>query len=194
LSRVNSDVSLTPPGDRVASRIPARRNAELARARFDSAIIPHLVLAAIRDVGGDGMNPIQWVEGTNGRTSAGIRRCADLEPAVVAPADAVDGKRGSSDVAGEPLKLLRILGGNRLPGENGKTWMDPGKKILHETLREAFLFVQAAKKKTAKNFANSRGIDRGEIEELSFCSPDTIGNDGVQMRGGSWLRRNRKSK
>ena len=36
--------------------------------------------------------------------------------------------------------------------------------------------------RTAKNFANSRGIDRGEIEELSFCSPDTIGDDGVQMR------------
>jgi hypothetical protein len=28
-------------------------------------------------------------------------------------------------------------------------------------------FVQAAKKKTAKNFADSRGIDRGKIEELS---------------------------
>ena len=37
LSRVNSDGSLTPPADRVASRIPAQRNAELARARFDSA-------------------------------------------------------------------------------------------------------------------------------------------------------------
>ena len=72
------------------------------------------------------------------------------------------------------IKLLALM--ESLP------WMDPGKKILHETLREAFLFVQAAKKKTAKNFANSPGIDRGEIEELSFCSPDTIGNDGVQMR------------
>ena len=51
----------------------------------------------------------------------------------------------------------------------------------YETLREAFLFVQAVKKKTAKTFANSRSIDRGESEQLSCCSPDTTGNDGVQM-------------
>jgi len=41
------------------------------------------------------------------------------------PADAVDGKRGSSDVGGKPLKLLRILGGNRLPGENGSEFQTP---------------------------------------------------------------------
>jgi hypothetical protein len=42
------------------------------------------------------------------------------------------------------------LRGERLSGKNGEPGMHPGEKILHETLRQTFLLVQAAKEKTAK--------------------------------------------
>jgi hypothetical protein len=50
--------------------------------------IPHTVLAAVGDVGGDGVDPVEGIESTNGRAGAGIGRCRDLEQ-VVMPADAI---------------------------------------------------------------------------------------------------------
>src|SRR5438046_744179 len=82
------------------------------------------------------------------------------------------------------IKLLALM--ESLPG------MDPGEKILHETLRQAFLLMQASEKKTAKQLANRRGIEGGEFEKLPFGRPDSIGNDGVAMRvevGGECAKR-----
>src|SRR6266581_5150267 len=74
--------------------------------------------------------------------------------------------------------------------------MHPGEKILHETFRQTYLFMQAAEEKTPKQFANRGRIERGEFEKLPFGSPDAVGNDGVAMRikvvgpsmGCVWLR------
>jgi hypothetical protein len=138
-------------------------------------------LAAVGDVGGDGVDPVEGIESANGRAGAGIGRCRDLEQ-VVMPADAIGRDRRAGDVARESLELLAVLRGERLSGEDGKTGMDPGETRLHEPLRETLLFVEAVKNKPAKHFANSRAIDGWETEELSFCRPDPIGNDGVAMR------------
>ena len=42
--------------------------------------------------------------------------------------------------------------------------------------------MQAEKEKTAKQLADSGGIERGKFKKLSLSSPDSIGNDGVAMR------------
>src|SRR5437867_9174806 len=95
------------------------------------------------------------------RGQAGIGRCGDLEHAVVGPADAIDGEPRARHVTREPLQLPCIFGGERLSGKNREPGMDPGEKILHETLRQAFLLMQASEKKTAKQLANRRGIEGG---------------------------------
>ena len=77
---------------------------------------------------------VQGIELTNSRAGAGIGRRRDLNYAVVPASDAVGGKRGTGDVAGEALELLGILRGERISGEDGKSGMYPGKKSFHETL------------------------------------------------------------
>jgi len=42
--------------------------------------------------------------------------------------------------------------------------------------------MQAEKEKTAKQLADSGGIERGKFKKLSLSSPDSIGNDGVAVR------------
>ena len=41
-------------------------------------IVPHAMAAAIRDVGGDGVDPVEGIEETKGGAGAGIGRCGDL--------------------------------------------------------------------------------------------------------------------
>ena len=64
-----------------------------------------LAPAAIGDVGGDGVDPVERIEEANGRTGAGIGRCGDLKHAVVGPSDAIGCKRRARHVAREPLQL-----------------------------------------------------------------------------------------
>ena len=42
--------------------------------------------------------------------------------------------------------------------------------------------MQAEKEKTAKQLADSGGIERGKFKKLSLSSPDSIGNDGVAVK------------
>jgi hypothetical protein len=118
---------------------------------------------------------------TQGACEFRSERCRDLQQAVMA-AEATDRKRGADDVTREPFELLGFWGGERLSGKNRKPGMDPTETSFHETLRQAFLLMQTAEEKTAKQFANSRRIERSEFEELRFASPDSIRNDGVAMR------------
>jgi hypothetical protein len=84
-----------------------------------------------------------WIQ-SRGRAGAGIGRCSDLEEAVVAAADAVGRKRRARDVSSEALELPSILRGERISGKHGEPGMHPAEKILHETLRQTFLLMQAA--------------------------------------------------
>ena len=81
--------------------------------------------AAIGDVGGDGVDPVERIEEANGRTGGGIGRCGDLKHAVVGPSDAIGCKRRARHVKREPLQLPGIFRGERLSGENRKPGMDP---------------------------------------------------------------------
>jgi hypothetical protein len=144
-------------------------------------IVPHAMAAAIRDVGGDGVDPVEGIEETKGRAGAGIGRCGDLEHSVVSSADTIGVKRGAGYVAGEPVELLGILRRERFSGEHGKSGMHPGEKILHKALRKTFLFMEAAQEKTAKQFADSGRIERGKFEKFPFIRPNPIGNNRVAM-------------
>ncbi len=63
--------------------------------------------AAIRDVGRDGVDPVEWIEQALGRAGTGIGRCRDPQQAVMA-ADAVGRKRGAGDVA-KPAVVSMII-------------------------------------------------------------------------------------
>jgi len=80
--------------------------------------------AAIRDVGRDGVDPVQRIEEAVGRAGAGIGTCRNLDRSFMT-ADAIGGKRGTGNVAGEPLELLGISRRERLPSEHGKPGMNP---------------------------------------------------------------------
>jgi hypothetical protein len=97
--------------------------------RGNRPIVPHAMAAAIRDVGGDGVDPVEGIEETKGGAGAGIGRCGDLEHSVVASADAIGGKRGPGYVAGEPVELLGILRRERFSGEHGKSGMHPERRF-----------------------------------------------------------------
>ena len=49
----------------------------------------------------------------------------------------------------------------------------PMTRGLHETLRRAFLLMQAEYEKAAKQRVDSGGNDRGEFKKLVFSSPES---------------------
>ncbi len=50
--------------------------------------------------------------------------------------------------------------------------------------------MQAEKEKTAKQLADSGGIERGKFKKLSLSSPDSIGNDGVAVLMNEHTKKN----
>jgi hypothetical protein len=99
-------------------------------------LIASLVLAAIRDVCRDGVDPIERVQGAKGRRGARIRRRLDLENAILPPEERVHCEHRPGDVTGQPLELLSIFIGDDLPGEDRKAGMDLRQQGVHEALRE----------------------------------------------------------
>ena len=87
-------------------------------------IVAHAMAAAIRAVGRAGVDPVQRIEEAVGRARAGIGTCRNLDRSFMT-ADAIGGKRGTGNVAGEPLEWLGISRRERLPSKHGKLRMNP---------------------------------------------------------------------
>ena len=85
------------------ARACRRRGLLLARgfrrtcAVGERSVIPHAMPAALRDVGRDGVDPVQRIEEAVGRAGAGIGTCRNLDRSFMT-ADAIGGKRGTGNI------------------------------------------------------------------------------------------------
>ena len=107
------------------------------------------------------VNPLERIERDRRGAGARVRRCFHGQAAILPFLQCVHrylGQGGAGDIAG--LRLERGQGGglDGRSGEDGEARMDPGKKIVHECLRETFGLVQALEPQSSEHLHDSHGI------------------------------------
>ena len=77
----------------VAGRVAGAESACGAGARGVGAVVAHEVLAAVGDLAGDGVDPLQGIENQVGRAALRVRRRGDPDSAFLVDVDCVDADR-----------------------------------------------------------------------------------------------------
>jgi hypothetical protein len=77
---------------------------------WSEAAIAHDVAAAVGDLGGDGVDPLERIENQLGGAASRIGRRGDPDTAFVVDLDGVDADRSPRDVTYEPLQRRVVFG------------------------------------------------------------------------------------